>query len=56
MTLSYSPDQSLESKERLHGSIELDHSFWTTGLRWNAGDFYDLFGPTKRSREGCGRA
>ena len=22
------------------------------GLNWNAGDFYDLFGPTKRSREG----
>ncbi|HET7204233.1 MAG TPA: hypothetical protein VFI92_12780, partial [Steroidobacteraceae bacterium] len=51
-TLSYSPDSELKSKERLHASVELSHSFWTTGLRWNAGDFYDLFGPTKRSREG----
>jgi hypothetical protein len=52
LTLSYSPDSALESKERLHASIIYKHFLWTAGLRWNAGDFYDLFGPTKRSREG----
>jgi hypothetical protein len=51
-TLSYSPDSSLESTERLHASVTYKHYLWSAGLRWNAGDFYDLFGPIKRSREG----
>ena len=52
LTVSYSPDDALESRERLHASLLFKHSLWQAGLRWNAGDFYDLFGPTKRSREG----
>lgn len=52
LTTSYSPDSSLASKERLHAHLEYRHYLFTAGLRWNAGDFYDLFGPTKRSREG----
>jgi sugar lactone lactonase YvrE len=52
LTVSYSPDDDLASRERLHASLVLKHYLWTAGLRWNAGDFYDLFGPTKRSREG----
>jgi hypothetical protein len=52
VTMSYSPDSALESKERLHASLAYRHYLGTVGLRWNAGDFYDLFGPTKRSREG----
>jgi hypothetical protein len=52
LTLSYSPDSSLASKERLHGALTYKHFLWSAGLKWNAGDFYDLFGPTKRSREG----
>ena len=52
VTVSYSPDDALESKERLHASVVYKHFLWSAGLRWNAGDFYDLFGPTKRSREG----
>ena len=53
LTLSYSPDdRALAVKERLHASLIYKHFLWTAGLRWNAGDFYDLFGPTKRSREG----
>jgi hypothetical protein len=51
-TLSYSPDSDLESKERPHAAVDFRYSFWTAGAKWNAGDFYDLFGPTKRSREG----
>ena len=52
VAVSYSPDNDLESKERLHASLAFRHYLWKAGLRWNAGDFYDLFGPTKRSREG----
>jgi hypothetical protein len=52
LTLSYSPDSDLASKEELHASLTWRHYLWSAGLKWNAGDFYDLFGPTKRSREG----
>jgi hypothetical protein len=52
LTASYSPDQDLESKQRLHALLDYRHFLWSAGLKWNAGDFYDLFGPTKRSREG----
>jgi WD40-like Beta Propeller Repeat len=53
VTLSFSPpDDERESKQQVHASVVLKHYLWTAGLRWNAGDFYDLFGPTKRSREG----
>jgi sugar lactone lactonase YvrE len=52
LTVSYSPDTDLAAKERLHAAVDFRHFDWTAGLKWNAGDFYDLFGPTKRSREG----
>jgi hypothetical protein len=52
VTASYSPDDALQSNERAHAAVRFHHEFWKTGLNWNAGDFYDLFGPTKRSREG----
>lgn len=51
-SVSYGPDGSLPAGERLHASVDLRHSFWTLGFRWNAADFYDLFGPTKRARKG----
>jgi hypothetical protein len=49
---SYSPDHALPAKERLHFSAEGRHKAWTAGAAWNGADFYDLFGPTKRSRAG----
>jgi hypothetical protein len=52
VTASYSPDDALPSKERTHAAVRFQRDFWKGGLNWNAGDFYDLFGPTKRSREG----
>ena len=52
LTLSYSPDSSLDSDERLHANLEFKHLLWSVGLKWYAGNFYDLFGPKKRSREG----
>jgi hypothetical protein len=54
VTASYSPDDALDSSERVHASVRYRQEFWNAGLNWNAGDFYDLFGPTKRSREGYG--
>ena len=52
LTASYTPDSSLASDERLHASLEYRHFLWKAGLSWNDADFYDLFGPTKRSRKG----
>ncbi len=49
---SYSPDQSLPSSQRLHAMITAHIPEWTAGAAWNRDDFYDLFGPTKRSLAG----
>jgi hypothetical protein len=49
---SYSPDNALPSKERLHFSADAGHKEWTGGVAWNGANFYDLFGPTKRSLAG----
>ena len=43
---------SLRVQGAVHARRQYRHALWTAGARWNAGDFYDLFGPTKRSREG----
>jgi hypothetical protein len=49
---SYSPDENLPSQQRLHLSASAYYGYWTTGVAWNRADFYDLFGPTKRSLAG----
>ena len=49
---SYSPDDALPSKERLHATVTAHIPEWTAGAAWNRADFYDLFGPTKRSLAG----
>jgi hypothetical protein len=49
---TYSPDNSLPSKERLHAVVTAHIPEWTVGGAWNRDDFYDLFGPTKRSLAG----
>jgi hypothetical protein len=49
---SYSPDDALPSKERLHAMVTAHIPEWTAGAAWNRTDFYDLFGPTKRSLAG----
>src|SRR6202140_3410860 len=49
---SYSPDAALPSKQRLHVAAGVHHTRWTAGAAWNGADFYDLFGPTKRSLAG----
>jgi hypothetical protein len=52
VTASHTPDRDLPSNERWHGSVDFRHYLWQTGFSWNRADFYDLFGPTKRSRKG----
>jgi len=52
ITAAYSPSSNLPSDERGHVNIAGRYRFWTAGLSWNRSDFYDLFGPTKRSRKG----
>lgn len=58
---SYSPDNDLPSNERAHASVNYRHvvanatalsGVWSAGLRYNYADFYDLFGPTKKSLKG----
>ncbi len=49
---SYSPDNTLPSKQRLHAMVTAHIPEWTAGAAWNRADFYDLFGPTKRSLAG----
>lgn len=52
LTASYSPLGPSSAAERLH--VGLDFRYWqfTFKARYNGGDFYDLFGPTKQSRKG----
>jgi hypothetical protein len=52
ITAGYSPDDNLPGKQRGHFTAIYRQPIWSAGLRWNGADFYDLFGPTKRSREG----
>ena len=52
VTAAYSPDGSLPSDERFHVDARYERYDWSARIRWNAGDFYDLFGPTKTSMKG----
>ena len=40
------------AKEKLHLKVDYEGSPWKGQLKYNATDFYDLFGPTKVSRKG----
>jgi len=52
ISASYTPDSNLDSSERLHFSAEYRALNWHARYWHNDADFYDLFGPTKRSRNG----
>jgi hypothetical protein len=49
---SYSLDDSISSSERIHADIEYRRLNWRLRYWHNNADFYDLFGPTERSRKG----
>ena len=52
LTTSYSVGSDLPSNERLHLGLEYKALNWYANYRHNGADFYDLFGPTERSRKG----
>jgi hypothetical protein len=52
ITAAYTPTGNIPGNERGHVEITGDYLGWRAGLSWNRSDFYDLFGPTKRSRKG----
>jgi hypothetical protein len=52
VTASYSPGSRVQASERLHLDAEYRRYDWRGRVRWNAGDFYDLFGPVKTGRKG----
>jgi len=52
ITAAYTPSSELPANERGHVDIAGSYLGWHTDLSWNRPDFYDLFGPTKRSRKG----
>ena len=51
MTLAATAGEA-SSDERFHFKAAYEHAPWKVTLRYNATDFYDLFGPTKTSRKG----
>lgn len=52
ITAAYTPDRDLPRAERGHVEITGQYLGWKGSLAWNKSDFYDLFGPTKKSRKG----
>ncbi|HEX4534338.1 MAG TPA: hypothetical protein VH000_08915, partial [Rhizomicrobium sp.] len=50
--ISYSPASDLPHGQQLHGDINFNTLFWHFTYWHNKADFYDLFGPTERSRKG----
>jgi hypothetical protein len=55
-TAAVSPDPKLRSDEHLHLNLGYQHDPWKVRLKYNATDFYDLFGPTRVSRKGYSAA
>ncbi len=50
--LAGSPWANYDDKQKIHGQLEWNYWNWTLAASYNHTDFYDLFGPTKRSRAG----
>ncbi len=50
--ISYSPASDLNKGQQWHGDISYNTLFWHFAYWHNKADFYDLFGPTERSRKG----
>jgi len=49
---AYTPSADLPDDQKAHLGITGNYLGWRGGLWWNRSDFYDLFGPTKRSLKG----
>ena len=52
ITVAYTPSSELGRDERVHFDAMFRYLGWHAGASWNRSDFYDIFGPTIRSRRG----
>jgi hypothetical protein len=52
LNAAFTPSRELSQDERVHLEAYGRYLGWHGGLSWNRSDFYDLFGPTIRSRRG----
>lgn len=52
ITAAYTPSSGVPENERGHVDVRYRYLGWHAGAAWNRSDFYDLFGPTIRSRRG----
>ena len=50
--VAYSPASDLPHGQQLHADLNFQTLFWHFRYWHNLSDFYDLFGPTERSRKG----
>ncbi|MFP4690393.1 MAG: YncE family protein [Bacteroidales bacterium] len=50
--LGVSPWSDYQKKQQFHADLDWQYWNWKLTASWNKTDFYDLFGPTKRSRAG----
>jgi hypothetical protein len=52
ITAAITPSHDLPGNEKGHVDVRYQYLGWHAGAAWNRPDFYDLFGPTIRSRRG----
>jgi hypothetical protein len=52
ITAAWTPDSDLTKDERGHLEVTWRYLGWRADASWNRSDFYDIFGPTIRSRKG----
>lgn len=52
VTLAYTPGQDVPGEQQGHVNIKGNYLGWRGEFYWNRTDFYDIFGPTKRSQKG----
>jgi len=50
--LATSPWSSYQNKQKFHAMLDWTYWYWHLSANYNPTHFYDLFGPTKRSRSG----
>ena len=52
LTVGTSPWSNNKWKNKFHIDFDWKYYFWTLKAAWNHTDFYDLFGPLRKSRKG----
>jgi hypothetical protein len=52
ITAAYTPGQGVPGEQQGHVNIKGNYLGWRGEFYWNRTDFYDIFGPTKRSQKG----